>query len=188
MPLTLACWVKTAAASGRYMSICNSTATAQRYAIDGAAGSGVRAVITQSSSSVFAASTGTIGSNVWIHACGVFASATSRSAYLNGAGKTTNTTSSSPSSITQASIGGDANGTTLLAGTIAFCAVWSAALIDSEVLSLASGESPWRIRPSNLVSYVRLTGVSPEPDLCFSTGWTLTGSPTVATNPLIYNP
>lgn len=74
------------------------------------------------------------------------------------------------------------------AGTIAFPAVWNVALTTTEIDSLATGINPRKIRPQSLVSYSRLPGVSPEPDMMSSATWSLVATPTVGVNPRIYAP
>ncbi len=190
VPLTIACWAKMTSVSGRLVSICDSTSTAERFCIDGGAGIGVRAFVTHSSSSTaLASSSTTITSGVWFHACGVFTSAILRAAYLNGGGKITNTTSSTPASLTKMSVGADANGTVLATGSVAYAAIWNIAFSDSDVSILASGASPRLVHPEALVRYWRLTGgSSPEPDFVSATSLTLTGSPAEVVNPVIFLP
>lgn len=104
--------------------------------------------------------------NTWHHACGVFASATDRRAFLNGGGKGTNSLNRDPSGMNRTSIGRTSNNDDYMSGQVAEAAVWNAALDDVEVLALAKGASPLRVRPLSLVAYWPLWGFhSPEIDL-----------------------
>lgn len=116
--------------------------------------------------------------NTWSHACGVFASATSRSAYLNGAGKVTNATNITPVAMSAFTIGATPS---VFVGLIADVALWNVALTDAEILALSKGVSPMRVRRESLVSYIPLYGAeSPEPDLVaartYSIGTTTKGT------------
>lgn len=101
-----------------------------------------------------ASSSTTYALNTWNHACGVFTSASSRTAYLNGGGAATNTGTRSVTGLANVSIGARFAG--LTAGNYASCliaevGIWSAALNASEVAALAKGVSPYLIRPQSLV-------------------------------------
>ena len=128
--------------------------------------------------------------NTWTHAAGVFASSTSRSAYINGGNKITNVTSNSPSAFNQGKIGGDGNIGDGTHGILAFAGIWNIALSDTDIATLGAYIHPSKVHPEALVGCVDLIGVSPEPDRVSTTGWTLggTGASAVATNPLIYSP
>lgn len=93
--------------------------------------------------------------NTWFHACGVEASATSHSYYLNGGSKGTSTTSSAfPTGMNRTSINAWNGGANVgIAGNIAHVGIWNVALADAEVLELANGIIPTRIRPQSLISY-----------------------------------
>ena len=53
-----------------------------------------------------------------------------------------------------------------VAGRIAECGIWNVALSDNEIVSLATGVPPSRIRPGSLKGYWPLWGAAfPEPDL-----------------------
>lgn len=93
--------------------------------------------------------------NTWFHACSVHASATSHAAYLNGGGKGFTTTSVTfPTGMNRTSINAwNAGANVGIAGNIAHCAIWNVALDDAEVLELANGLHPTRIRPQSELSY-----------------------------------
>ncbi len=99
--------------------------------------------------------------NTWHHACTIFASGTSRSAYIDGGSKDTGIIDiGNLADIDTLGIGaGIYNGGTILgetSGSIAEAAVWNAALTDAEVSILALGYSPLFVRPQNLVFYMPL--------------------------------
>lgn len=121
----------------------------------GIAGDPVRA---RSGSGTASTTTGYTGSQ-WYHACGVFASATSRTAYIDGGSSGTNTTSDTPSGISSLQIGRVFFNNTAgqrFAGRIAETAIWNVALNIDEIRSLADGYRPSLIRPQNLVFYAPL--------------------------------
>jgi hypothetical protein len=131
--------------------------------------------------------------NTWQHACGVFTSATSRAAYLNGGGVGTDTTNLTPAGINRTFVGrlSGADGSLFgsLNGAVAEAAIWSAALTAAEVASLAKGLSPLLIRPASLVCYWPIYGrQSPEPDWADGLPLTVNGTMTQAAHPRVYMP
>ena len=99
--------------------------------------------------------TGNITGGVWFHACGVWASSTSRIVYLNGSAGTEDTTSKS-FSVNSLYIGrrNAASPDRYVNGKLAEAAVWSAALTAPEVASLAKGYAPSMVRPGSLAFYL----------------------------------
>ena len=71
-----------------------------------------------------------------------------------------------------------------LSGTISEAAIWSVALTDAEIASLAKGFSPRRIRPQSLVFYAPL--LRNLQDLRKGLALTAVNSPTVANHPRVY--
>ena len=115
-------------------------------------------VSTASGTTASTTTTTTAAANTWNHAAGVYTSATSRTAYLNGGGSTTNTTNIAISNFAQIGIGArDA-----LAwggfynGDIAEVGIWNAALTADEIASLARGMTCDKVRPQSLVFYAPL--------------------------------
>lgn len=97
----------------------------------------------------------------WHHACGIIASATDRRAFLDGKSKGTSTTSAdAPANLDSISIGyeGDSTSGDYWSGGLLWPAVWDIALSDTEVLMLASGVPPWKVRPEHLVFCAPLDG------------------------------
>jgi len=118
---------------------------------------------------------------VWQHATGVWASQSSRAAYLNGGSKGTDTNLNDNTQVpNELNIGyGPWSGGTTdkWNGYLAETAIWNVALTDEEVAILAKGFSPRFVRPQNLVFY--LPGVRNIQDL--RKGVTLIQGGTVST-------
>lgn len=134
-------------------------------------------------------------SNTWSHFAAICTSSTSRRIVVNGnwASSGTSTGDVTPSSLDKFYVGvadNDANETLAgyFAGLVAHVAVWSSALSQTDVESLAgpfssgaqsgSGANPLAVQAASLVAYWPLAGsTSPEPDSKGSNSLTLTGSP-----------
>jgi hypothetical protein len=151
--------------------------------------SGNVAVTTSDASSTDLAETSAPSANTVFHAAGVWASSTSRSVYLDGANKVTDTAASTPSGINRAAIGVSRASSIDQAfnsgGRLAEAGFWNAALTDEEIAALAKGIPPIMIRPQNLVAYLPLVR-----DLFDARGnaFAITGSLTAADHPRIYAP
>lgn len=105
--------------------------------------------------SVSVTTTAARATNTWFHGCAVEASATSHSVFLNGGSKGTTTSSATfPTGMNRTTINAWNGGANVgIAGNIAHVAIWNVALADAEVLELANGLLPTRIRPQSLISY-----------------------------------
>lgn len=193
-PLTLACWFKpTGNVFNALVSVGVSGSNDNRFTLNVQDIAGGQHVTAQARSTfnAIAASSNTWTSNVWQHACARFTSTTARYALLNGGGSGTDTNFVDPAGANSiyvgANMGLNANGFT---GDICDVGVWNVALNDGEILALASGVSPLRIRPQSLVFYAPIFGdASPEPD--YSGGGrnlTLNGSPPVAAHAPVMAP
>lgn len=103
--------------------------------------------------------------DTWHHACGVWASNTSMSAYLDGGGKDTDSSNIGASTDWNYwSIGVMKRDTTpdyfyYMSGRIAEVGLWNVALSDAEVAMLAAGFCPLMVRPDKLVSYHGMGGI-----------------------------
>ena len=137
---------------------------------------------------VTARSTTSYVANQWQHACGVFTSTSSRTAYLDGGGSATNTTSYSPTFGTPTvSTGARNNGTSwglYHDGGVADAAVWNAALTAAEVASLAKGMTCNLVRPQSLVFYAPL--IRDLQDVRRGLTITNNNTATVADHPRVY--
>lgn len=139
-----------------------------------------------------AVSTTTVSAGTWHHFAAVFASNTSRTVYLDGAGKGTNATSVTDPShnfLTAALVLNGGPGALPFNGKLAELAIWSAALTDASAAALAAGVSPRFIGPSFLSFYAPLIGrASPEPDLIGGNDLTLVNSPANFAHPRMIYP
>lgn len=107
----------------------------------------------------FALSTTPPTINTWQHLAGVFTSTSSRTVYLNGGNNATETTTSTPATISNVNIGATLSNSVITKdfnGAIAECAIWNVALTATEILALSQGYSPILVRPGSLVFYTPL--------------------------------
>ena len=161
-PLTMACWFRTdvLTIAETMMSLDNSGNGSEQIELrvqGNVGGDPVRFISRSGSGNGIADSTATPSANTWAHACGVLTAANSRAAFLNGANKGTDSTSSVPSGLDSLTIGATDNGgspTRFWSDRIAEAAIWNVGLSDGEVAVLAKGFSPLLIRPESLVFYL----------------------------------
>ena len=119
-----------------------------------------------------AKTTNAVNVDAWNMAAIVYASATDRTVILNAdfANEGTNTTSSTPSSLDNTSIGALLVGASVLASGIAYptanIAVWDVALTDNEITALYNGTWPNRVRPSSLLAHWPLWG-NHDPEIVY---------------------
>lgn len=198
VPLTIAAWVRTTSTSGDRLIGCigiNGGGTTHQFGLYMPSGSRViRAAVANGGGSDFAVTSAAATDSTWAHACGVFASDTSRAAYLNGGSKGTDTANRVPAtSIDTVGVGVGVISTGLAGawvGDIAEVAFWNVALTDDEVASLAKGVSPLLVRPTSLVAYWPILGNdSPEQDRWKNKyDLTVSGSLPKASHPRIIRP
>lgn len=127
----------------------------------------------------FAVSTTSQATGSWCHVAAVFASDTSRSIYLNGGGKATNTTSVLGFTPTRMTFMEYRNFSTLypLNGKIQEIGIWNVALTDAEVYALSRAISPLSVRPDALGEYWPMLGrTSPEQNMVGGSAMTLNGT------------
>jgi hypothetical protein len=196
LPFTLACWFnKDNATSNQVLVSVSDDTKSWHLAWLGAGGAetgdpvvlvtaeNIGAIRVDPTTSGFSASQ-------WTHACGVWTSSTSRKVFINGGSAGTGTTSSNPAGFNTTGYGAAENGPAPASfiqpfgGLLAEVGIWSAALTDAEVASLADGFSPAKIRPQSLVRYRPFVR---EP-LCVKSGVAVTtaGSPAAASHTRIY--
>lgn len=91
----------------------------------------------------------------WHHIACVFASDTSRTAYIDGGDSATNTTSIASSAYDGMALGrlDDVSPGLEFAGKLVYWAVWDTNLSSAEIARLAGGECPLTVHSSNLVAY-----------------------------------
>jgi len=189
-PLTLACWFKTTTdtTAGGLIWIGDKDYEDRWQLLYLQPAQGVKAYSKQGSGGI-ALSTAAYSPGVWQHACGVFAAANLRAAYVNGGNKGTDTASVTPTGFDRVGIGmfRDSSPSSPVDAAIAEIGIWNAALTDAEVASLAAGFSPLLVRPANLVAYWPLIR---DEDIDIVGGYKLTayGAPTVAVHCPIMRP
>ena len=93
-PFSMSCWFQVADVSVQrtLMGIFNSVSDGFRHYLSASAGSTIDAASKIFAQTRLASTSTTFSTNTWHHACGVWASDSSRAAYLDGGGKGTETT------------------------------------------------------------------------------------------------
>lgn len=162
-PLTLACWFNSDSATANQTLVSITNAGGQERFILRASGAvtgdPIQAISVAGNNSSAADSATGYSANTWHHAAAVFASATSRVAYIDGVGGTAETTSRTVGTLTTTRIGvtvGAGVRTQYMNGRLAEVAVWNVALDAAEIAALADGYRPSLIRPDSLRMYVPL--------------------------------
>jgi hypothetical protein len=143
------------------LTVINAS-TGDRFALltlGSLAGDPLRANVLAGANQGSADSTIGFSANSWQHACGVFASNTSRTVYLDGGNSAVNTTSIELSGVNQIRVASrpliGVEGL-FFDGQIAEVGIWNAALTAAEIASLAKGMTCDKVRPQNLVFYAPL--------------------------------
>lgn len=110
-------------------------------AAGGTAGDPVSALTGHGSGSATASSTTGFTVDTWHHAAGVYSSTSSRSAFIDGGSKGTNTFTREPSGVDALAIGRTdvVSPSTGFLGRVAEVGLWDIALTDAEVAVLAGG-------------------------------------------------
>jgi hypothetical protein len=172
MPFTMACWFRSSDITTTQTAMAlGASGSNDRWALflaGAQAGDFLQAASVQSGTTTAAATTTGFLADTWHHGCAVFASANSRSIYIDGGSKGSNAGSSTPGTPNRTSIGArNSSGVygVFMSGRIADAGIWNVALSDAEVAALAKGLHPTRMRPDALVAFWELCGDdSPEPD------------------------
>lgn len=169
--------------AGNYLSI---------EAGGGVASDPVRAISAVADVRVGASTSTSYSASVFQHMVARFVTTASRDAFLNGAGKGNNTSSSVIALIDSIQIGRNvaiAGSAQLLDGKVAYAAIWNTDLSDAEIALLGAGP-PWidprQIKPNNLVYYRTLIRDLNHPYLGIGT-LSAVNSPTVVDGPPLRN-
>lgn len=161
-PLTIAGWIRSTSTSVHQAVCCiGASGSTNWHSLHLIASSGLKAAAFSNNggTSGTASSSSNISADTWAHVAAVFASSTSRSAYLNGGSKQTNTTSVSVGALNTTAIGRRVFlNDDYFSGRIAELGIWNVALNDNEIAALARGASPLRVRRASLVAYFPLYG------------------------------
>jgi hypothetical protein len=190
-PLTLACWfykTNITDAGNALVSIGDSDIASDNFLLVYASALNAVRAGAQFAGGAVANATTTAGAtnNTWHHACAVFDSSTSRTAYIDGGNSSTNTTPVTPSGVSRITVGAFWFGSfqQYFNGRIAEVGIWNAALTADEIASLADGMTCDKVRPQSLVFYAPLVR-----DLIDAKGGlTITNNngATVANHPRVY--
>lgn len=194
-PITMACWFNTDnnSANQTLMDLHASGYGSARnnfmLRADGfTGGDPLTARTGGASSAALATTTSGYSVNTWHHACGVFAATNSRSVYIDGGSKGTDTGNLTPAGVDETIIaaqGGLADDL-YVSGMMAEAAIWNIALSDAEVAILAMGFSPLFVRPESLVFYlpmIALGGGGTQQDWIGGRTMTETNTPATAAHP-----
>lgn len=165
-PFTMACWFNgdSTTATGVLLGACNfSGSDDDRMQLNAAGATGGDPIqmgaVTNGGAGVNAQTSTGYTAGTWFHACGVAASATSRTAYINGGSSGSNTTNRAMTGLDRLVIGSRRAAGTLGAyfdGRIAAVAVWNTGLSAADVASIAKGPSALLVRPDSLIFYAPL--------------------------------
>jgi hypothetical protein len=184
VPLTIACWFKSDVLATKNLTFLSDTnAGANGWGMYLSAAGLLRGYVIAAGASSDFGTTSSYSIGTWHHACLSCPTNSERTVYLDAGGQTTNTATRNVSAvgITTLRIGWPASA---LDGLAAEVGVWSAALTQPEIASLARGMTCDKVRPQNLVFYAPLVR-----DLIDQKGGlaiTNNNSATVANHPRVY--
>lgn len=165
-PFTVFVWFKTTSDTLNQVIAAEDVAAVSGYKIHGSleasggvASDPVRAYNYDGGGYGIAVSTAGYTANSWQSACGIFTSATSRDAFVNGGSKGSNTDNRTGDS-DEFTVGCRRGNSPIgyFVGKIAHVAVWDKALSDANVSSLHGGANPLTIESGNLIAYWPLNG------------------------------
>ena len=156
----------------------------------------LRAYTNNNNSQVYSVSAAGVNLNAWNHIGGVWASTSSRIAYLNGVEATAETTTkavaSTPDKMSIGCIYRQDN--SVLGGSgdyVAEIGYWNVALTTADMLMLSAGYSPPMVKPDGLQAYypaIRGDSSGDMPDLFGAKTMVEVGTVSVQTHPRIFYP
>ena len=167
VPITMACWFNSTLTATvqtlMWLGDKDSDVEYMRLNI-GETASSVEAESRSTAAGPFQSSKGNYVANTWHHAAGVWATTTSRVAYLDGAAGAADTNAVTTLGIDRTSIGRLARASPLhyMSGLIAWPAFWGVALDASDIAKLACGASPLTVKPESLLQFWDWTGKETE--------------------------
>lgn len=167
------------------IGIISSLFNNNRIELKATSGNVVAATRGASGGSSEASASAALTAGVWNAVTAVFASATDRRCFVNGANKGTNTTSTTPSGQGLTRIGAAPDTSAGYKGLSAHAAIWNVALTDEEVAMLGAHRvSPLRVRPESLKAYWPYLGRdATEIDVVGGNNLTVTNATTSADDP-----
>jgi hypothetical protein len=194
-PFTMACWARCTQITARDVAfnIVDKDATTQEFTLmfsGDVSGDPITFRARNAGTTVLTVTSAGYSADTWHHLCAVETAVDSHAVFLDGANKGTSTTSVTPSGVDRVAFGRYAGSTpsNFLNGDIAEAAIWSVALGDAEVASLARGFSPLLIRPQSLELYAPLMGNNaPEMDIVGGLSLTVANT-TKADHPRVFMP
>ncbi len=186
-PLTFAVWGNVGAdANVTAMAIGGSTAGTEALAIRHVATA--RSVAMRAESTVGGtdqSTTGTMVTGTWAHMSGTSLSTSTRTAFFNGTAGTANTATNDPQDLDRIGVGSIADNAPASVewnGDLYAQAIWDTVLSAEDLVSLANGVSPLRVRRANLVFLSILDTLVPT-DLIGGRTLAVTGTPVMAQDP-----
>lgn len=193
-PFTVAGWIRSTDAGNTqtFFSIMDAGFGGELWefiAAGGAGGDPIRWIADGSTTATTSTSSG-YSANTWHHVAAVEAASNDRRVYIDGGSKGTNSTNVTLSDLERTSFGrrDQAISGDPFSGRIAHFALWTVALTDAEVATLAAGFNPLRMRRESLQNYWPINGRSDEPDIIGGADMAVNGTPiAVEEPPKIYN-
>jgi hypothetical protein len=158
-PLTLSVWFRTLNNTSNHMrfGLFDDAASADGFYLSATTSNILQGVIVAAGSFTTFDALGSVGTGKWMHACAVFETTTARTAYLDGAAGTLNTTSKTPAAVDNLWMGKFRGGSTTFSDVeLCDAARWNVALTPDEVRQLARGKRPTAVRPGSLLNYYPL--------------------------------
>ena len=157
-PFSVAGWLRPTTTGTSYTIISLSTngGTARFTLTANNVGNGCSAFSVNSGGSAGSGIVGSESGGKWRHYGAIFASATSRTAYLDGLAGTTDVTNIAVSGADRVIVGARINAGsygTFASGAVCDSAIWNTSLTSAEWQALANGVRPLSIRPESLVFY-----------------------------------
>jgi hypothetical protein len=184
VPFSMGCWFRSndATPNQALVFIGNSGVTNNYWMLRYRGATGAVQLLRDDGSGVDTIATSTtVTTGVWAHACATFTAVNNVAVYLNGGGKNTSAVSRTPTGINRISIGRFGNSTpgNYMSGDIQEVFVYSSiALSDEGVTGLAKARSPSTFRRSRLVLYQDLIREINRPGI----GLIMTASGTTVSN------
>ena len=155
-PFTMACWAKFTVPNTvqTIMCITDRTGNNDFHALNRDDTNTIAAVSRESSNSQ-SLTLNTFTDSGYHHCAGVWASATSREAFLDGIGGNIDVAARSPASLDTLAIGNlrRLSNLNLMDGSVAWPCIWNVALDDLEIAALAAGAYPTSVRFSDIIHF-----------------------------------
>jgi hypothetical protein len=179
--LSVSCWVNTSTTSNREIfSITQAGTNNEAFRLN-VQSQKVAAATRTGGLEQKALSASTYSTTDDFHVGATWVATNDRNVFLDGTKSQNTNTRATPTGLDTTTIGAF-NGSSIVNpfdGNIWDVAVWDTDLTDAEMVMLAAGESPLRVRPASLVAYWPLIGKhSPEIDIIGGVDMTLTNAPT----------